>query len=563
MALQKKNKMITLVTGLWDIGRGNLSEGWSRSFDHYLNKFEQLLQVDCNMIIFGDKELEKFVSERRNEENTQFILRDLNWFRNNEFFDQIQNIRNNPKWYNLAGWLKDSTQAKLEMYNPLVMSKMFILHDAVLLDKFDSEKLYWIDAGLANTVHMGYLTHDKVLGKIDKLSDNFLFICFPYQADREIHGFNIDKMTEITGTKVDKVCRGGFFGGTKELIRQMNTLYYNLIKSTLQKGLMGTEESLFSILLYNNPTITDYVEIESNGLVYKFFEDVKNDTAEVKTLKKNYKVKKNKTGDVGLYVITFNSPKQFETLITSMLECDSDFINKTKKFLLDNSTDLSTTPRYKELCEQYGFEHIKKDNIGITGGRVFVAEHFHESDMDYYYFYEDDMFFYNGSDDTCKNGFNRKTKNLYRKVFQIFKKEDFDFLKLNFTEFYGSHEKQWSWYNVDQEFRKKQWPMNQNLPRNGQDPDSPSLEFKNIKSYEGIPYATGEIYLSNWPILLSKEGNYKCYIETKFQFPYEQTLMSHCYKETIKGRIHAGVLLMTPTEHNRFDFYEGSLRKEF
>jgi len=563
MALQKKNKMITLVTGLWDIGRGNLSEGWSRSFDHYLNKFEQLLQVDCNMIIFGDKELEKFVSERRNEENTQFILRDLNWFRNNEFFDQIQNIRNNPKWYNLAGWLKDSTQAKLEMYNPLVMSKMFILHDAVLLDKFDSEKLYWIDAGLANTVHMGYLTHDKVLGKIDKLSDNFLFICFPYQADREIHGFNIDKMTEITGTKVDKVCRGGFFGGTKELIRQMNTLYYNLIKSTLQKGLMGTEESLFSILLYNNPTISDYVEIESNGLVYKFFEDVKNDTAEVKTLKKNYKVKKNKTGDVGLYVITFNSPKQFETLITSMLEYDSDFINKTKKFLLDNSTDLSTTPRYKELCEQYGFEHIKKDNIGITGGRVFVAEHFHESDMDYYYFYEDDMFFYNGSDDTCKNGFNRKTKNLYRKVFQIFKKEDFDFLKLNFTEFYGSHEKQWSWYNVDQEFRKTHWPMNQNLPRNGQDPDSPSLEFKNIKSYEGIPYATGEIYLSNWPILLSKEGNYKCYIETKFQFPYEQTLMSHCYKETIKGRIHAGVLLMTPTEHNRFDFYEGSLRKEF
>jgi hypothetical protein len=563
MALQKKNKMITLVTGLWDIGRGDLSEGWSRSFDHYLNKFEQLLQVDCNMIIFGDKELEKFVSERRNEENTQFILRDLNWFRNNEFFDQIQNIRNNPKWYNLAGWLKDSTQAKLEMYNPLVMSKMFILHDAVLLDKFDSEKLYWVDAGLANTVHMGYLTHDKVLGKIDKLSDNFLFICFPYQADREIHGFNIDKMTEITGTRVDKVCRGGFFGGTKELIRQMNTLYYNLIKSTLQKGLMGTEESLFSILLYNNPTITDYVEIESNGLVYKFFEDVKNNTAEVKTLKKNYKVKKNKTGDVGLYVITFNSPKQFETLITSMLEYDSDFINKTKKFLLDNSTDLSTTPRYKELCEQYGFEHIKKDNIGITGGRVFVAEHFHESDMDYYYFYEDDMFFYNGSDDTCKNGFNRKTKNLYRKVFQIFKKEDFDFLKLNFTEFYGSHEKQWSWYNVDQEFRKTHWPMNQNLPRNGQDPDSPSLEFKNIKSYEGIPYATGEIYLSNWPILLSKEGNYKCYIETKFQFPYEQTLMSHCYKETIKGRIHAGVLLMTPTEHNRFDFYEGSLRKEF
>jgi hypothetical protein len=168
-----------------------------------------------------------------------------------------------------------------------------------------------------------------------------------------------------------------------------------------------------------------------------------------------------------------------------------------------------------------------------------------------------------GADDVCKNGFNRNVRHLYRKVIQIMRKEDFDFLKLNYTEFYGSHEKQWSWYNVDQEFRSKHWPNNQTLPKHGQDPNSPFLEFKNIKSVDGLPYASGEIYLSNWPIILSRNGNYKCYIETKFEHPYEQTLMSHCYKETIKGRIHAGLLLLTPTEHNRFDFYDGKLRKEF
>ena len=555
--------MITLVTGLWDIGRGDLSEGWSRSFDHYLNKFEQLLQVDCNMIIFGDSELEKFVNERRSITNTQFVLRDLNWFKNNEFYNQIQSIRTNPKWFNLAGWLKDSTQARLEMYNPLVMSKMFLLHDAVLLDKFNSEKLYWIDAGLANTVHMGYLTHDKVLPRIDDLFSNFTFICFPYVADNEIHGFDINKMDIITGTRVDKVCRGGFFGGPVNLIRQMNTLYYNLMKSTLERGLMGTEESLFSILLYNNPTIIDYVEIESNGLIYKFFEDVKNNNLVIKSLKKERVIKNKTNGQVGLYVITFNSPKQFETLINSMLMYDSEFLENTNKFLLDNSTDLSTTPEYIRLCEQYGFEHIKKDNIGITGGRVFVADHFENSDMEYYLFFEDDMFFNMGSDDLCKNGFNRNVKHLYRKILQIMRKEDFDFLKLNFTEFYGSHEKQWSWYNVDQEFRSKHWPNNQTLPKHGQDPNSPFLEFKNIKSVDGLPYATGEIYLSNWPIILSRDGNYKCYIETKFEHPYEQTLMSHCYKQTVKGRINAGLLLLTPTEHNRFEFYDGKLRKEF
>ena len=91
-------------------------------FQHYLDKFHQLLQVDVNMIIFGDEELEKFVLTHRNSSNTQFVLRDLSWFKNNEFYNKIQNIRINPDWYNQVGWLSESTQAKLEMYNPLVMS---------------------------------------------------------------------------------------------------------------------------------------------------------------------------------------------------------------------------------------------------------------------------------------------------------------------------------------------------------------------------------------------------------------------------------------------------------
>ena len=554
---------LTLVTGLWEIGRGNLSEGWSRSFDHYLEKFEQLLQVDCNMIIYGDEELQKFVYRFRNETNTQFIVRNLDWFKQNEFYDKIQKIRNNPSWFNLAGWLASSTQAKLEMYNPLVMSKMFLLHDAVIFDKFDSDKLYWIDAGLTNTVNSGYFTHDKVLDKVEKLSNNFTFISFPYEAENEIHGFDINEMTKLAGERVDKVCRGGFFGGQKSIIRKMNGLYYDLMKSTIDRGFMGTEESLFSILMYTNSSMVDYIEIESNGLIYKFFEDLKNDQVVLRSLRKNQEVVITKNGDVGLYVITFNSPEQFKTLLESMEKYDSNFLTKTRKFLLDNSTDLSTTPRYLELCEQYGFKHIKKDNIGITGGRVFVAEHFQESDMDYYMFFEDDMFFYCGSDSTCRNGFPRKADNLYEKIIQIVKKENFDFFKFNYSEFYGSHEKQWSWYNVDQDFRKDHWPNYNQLPVQGQDPNSPCLEYKHIKSHEGIPYATGEIYLSNWPIILSKEGNYKCYIETKFHYPYEQTLMSYCFKETVKGRINSGLLLMTPTEHNRFDFYASNLRKEF
>ncbi|CAB4129535.1 HtrL protein [uncultured Caudovirales phage] len=552
---------ITLVTGLWNIGRENLEEGWSRSFSHYLEKFEQLLKVEENLIIFGEKELEEFVWEKREQSNTQFILRDKSWFIENEFYDKIQKIRTNPEWYNQSGWLKESTQGRLEIYNPLVMSKMFLLNDARIFDKFDSQFLFWIDAGLTNTVHPGYFTHDKVLNNLSKHIDKFTFVCFPYDTNNEIHGFSYPSINNWANDDVKKVARGGLFGGPKKTISQINGEYYNLLNETLSQGYMGTEESIFSIMIYKFPEQINYFEIESNGLFGKFFEDLKNDEL---IKKSEYKIVEQETdiNKVALYVITFNSPKQFKTLIDSMLRFDKNYINKTQKYLLDNSTDLSTTEEYIKICEEYEFEHIKKDNLGITGGRQWIAEHFEETGLDYMLFFEDDMFFYTTEQSVCRNGFLRYSDNFYYKTLEIIQKEKFDFLKLNFSEFYGDNSVQWSWYNVPQHFREQHWPKNKRLPQMGLDPNAPRTQFKEIKSHKGIPYASGEIFICNWPIILSKKGSYKCYLETKFQSPFEQTIMSHNFQQTIQGKLNPGILLMTPTEHDRFEHYSAELRKE-
>jgi len=552
---------ITLVTGLWNIGRENLEEGWSRSFSHYLEKFEQLLKVEENLIIFGEKELEEFVWERREQSNTQFILRDKSWFIQNEFYDKIQKIRTNPEWYNQSGWLKESTQGRLEIYNPLVMSKMFLLNDARIFDKFDSQFLFWIDAGLTNTVHPGYFTHDKVLNNLSKHIDKFTFVCFPYEANNEIHGFSYPSINNWANDDVKKVARGGLFGGPKETISHINGEYYNLLNETLSQGYMGTEESIFSIMVYKFPELINYFEIESNGLFGKFFEDLKNDEL-VKKSEYVQIIEPLDLSKVGLYVISFNSPKQFETLIKSMIEYDRDFIDKTKKYLLDNSIDLTTTPRYVELCEEYGFEHIKKDNIGICGGRQFVSDHFNESDLDISIWSEDDMFFQNKPEETCRNGFNRYIPNLYQKCLEIVQREKFDFLKINFTEFYGDSSTCWAWYNVPQHVREELWPNNKRLPVNGLDLNAPLTEFKNIKSHKGLPYVTGNIYYSNWTHFITKEGNRKMFQDTRFQHPFENTWMSHIYQETIKEKIKPGLLLLTPVEHDRFHHYDGSLRRE-
>ena len=565
----------TLVTGLWDIGRDQLQDGWSRNFQHYLNKLEDLLKLDVNLIIFGDETLKNFVFERRSEENTQFVQRDLTWFVNNDFFHKIQKIRTNPNWYNQVGWLSESTQSKLEMYNPLVMSKMFLLHDAKILDKFNSDHLFWIDAGITNTVHQGYFTKDNVLDKISNFTDKFMFICFPYETSTEIHGFEYNSINIYSKDRVNRVARGGFFGGKKDSIPEINTIYYHLMKDTLDNGYMGTEESLFTIMTYLYPNLIDIYNIEQTGLLGKFFEDVKNglyDKQEVPTFDPTFLIDKivNTTPsvpqptaeEVALYVIGFNSPNQFKTLIHSMMFYDKNFIDKPKKYLLDNSTDLSTTEQYVALCKSYGFEHIKKDNIGITGGRQWIADHFNESGHQYYMFFEDDMFFFSDRNGVCRNGFNRYVPNLYDKVLKIIKQENFDFIKFNFSEFFGDNGTQWSWYNIPQTVREKEFPDKTKLPQQGLDPDAPRTNFKNIRSVDGLSYITGDVYYSNWPQIMSKEGNKKCFIDTRFQFPYEQTIMSFIFQETRKGVIKPALLLLTPTEHNRFDHYDASLRKE-
>jgi hypothetical protein len=443
------------------------------------------------------------------------------------------------------------------------MSKMFLLHDAKIMDRFNSDYLFWIDAGITNTVHPGYFTHDKVIDKLPNIISKFTFVSFPYEANTEIHGFDFKKICEYADDKITKVSRGGFFGGPKSTITDVNSIYYHLMIDTLSKGYMGTEESLFSIMTYKNTDLIDYSEIKDNGFINHFFEEVKNGTTKLKNESKTPNVSRPAgASKVGLYVIGFNSPNQFQTLIDSMLEYDKNFIDKPRKILLDNSTDLSTTPLYSEICEKYGFEHIKKDNLGICGGRQWIAEHFNQSNLDYMYFFEDDMFFYPKRGEVCKNGFNRFVDGLYDKSLNIIQRENLDFLKLNFTEFYGDNSTQWSWYNVPQQVRETIWPNNSKLPVQGLDPNAPRTKFEEIKVHMGLPYSTGEVYYCNWPQVVSKDGSQKMFLETTWARPFEQTWMSHMYQETVKGKIKSGILLLTPTEHNRFDHYSKELRKE-
>ena len=77
-----------------------------------------------------------------------------------------------------------------------------------------------------------------------------------------------------------------------------------------------------------------------------------------------------------------------------------------------------------------------------------------------------------------------------------------------------------------------------------------------------MPYALGEIYYCNWPQLVSRIGNTKMFLNLKWEYPYEQTWMSHFFYLAREDKLKGAVLLATPTLHDRFDHYDKEIRRE-
>jgi hypothetical protein len=559
---------LTIVTGLWNINRPG------RSFDHYIQHFNNFLDIDANLFIYIPREYEHLVWNKRKTENTFVKTYELDDVKNlySPFWDKTQQIRTNPDWYNLTGeggWLKDSPQASNEWYNPIVQSKMFMLHDVTIWNPFNSEYFIWLDAGITNTVYEKFFTENKVLDKITSHLNPFLFLSYPYDATDEIHGFKFKDINRYCEDTAKWVCRGGLFGGTKQAIHDANGLYYSILDRSLSEGLMGTEESIFLIMSYLEPEKYRRYALDDNGLIIKFIQALDENNIVLEPIPENriQFAQNNKSHlDVktSLYVLTFNFPQQLQTLLDSY-EKHPEWLSRTRKILIDNSTELQARLDNKVIADKYGFEHIiTGKNGGICGGRQLVAEHFHESDSDYYVFLEDDMCLHAPTMEgkSCRNGFRQFIPNLYDIIHKIMIKENFDYLKLSYTEVYMDNNIQVSWYNVPQGVRTEVWPNYDRLPINGLDDNAPRTQFKNINVLDGVSYISGEIYYANWPMIVSKEGNKKMFIDLKWAHPYEQTWMSHMFQETRKGNLNPAVLLASPVNHNRIIWYKPEERRE-
>jgi hypothetical protein len=542
--------MLTLVTAVFDLGRDRLAGDFWREPAHYRKHLPATLAIDCPMVVYTEPGFVDLVKQHRQGKPTQIVVTTDRSKLDRTAIERIETIRNDPVWRAQAWWLAQSPQASLPGYNALVMSKPLWLAEQAAANPFGTEYFYWIDAGLGHTVSPEWL-QGAALKRLPQLHRHFLLLCFPYEPAGEVHGFDSAALAELAGVDASRwVARGGFFGGDLRHVGEVAGHYREALDRSLRRGLMGTEESLLTLLSYAHPELFDLQWVGPDGLVWPFFRHVcagwPGDTVTARE----------RLADLTeTWFISYNAPRQFEALLQSIERVAPELLCTAERVLVNNTTDAALIPDYERLCARYDIRHIRQDNIGINSARLLAAEVFYRGGRHAMFWFEDDMLLV-GKDESpplCVNGLVRHVPDLAAVSQAILMKENADYLKFSFTEVFGSHREQWAWVNLDAEKQARYFPHVNAMP---------PAELSAPKMLGNTGYVTGEVFYGNWPHLITRRGTQKLFLEQRSEKVYEQGWCARSFELLRGGTLKAAVLLASPVNHHRIQDYDPASRRE-
>ena len=239
----------TLVTALFDINRDkyNNQKLALKTIDDYLPWFKKTLQLNCSMVIYIEKKLEKFVLENRpNDYQTKIIIQSKEEIPYYKYKNRIQEIINSNEYKNK---IKDPNriECNLPEYTIIQYSKFEWLKEVSESNPFNKENFFWIDAGCSRFFGDFDLKNEFPGPKTTIiLKDDLTFNKFLIQARLDINYYNInnnfiwDSVNLLVGT---------LFGGSKEVIsiieKEINIIFEN---DMLKNNNINNEQLALAIL---------------------------------------------------------------------------------------------------------------------------------------------------------------------------------------------------------------------------------------------------------------------------------------------------------------------------
>lgn len=243
--------MYTVVTGLFDIGRGEWQE-YRRPIEYYIKFFANVLSLRAPMVIFCEEKFVQLVNNIRN--NIQFEttviptkLEDLCMYKYKDLLFEIQ---------------KDPTYGKnhphpvcpeiaIPLYSLVVSSKPDLLYQGTKYAKTDY--CIWLDGGY---------THGSV--DISKINWNPKSL---YEVKDKISLIGLRPMSDMKtvdpvgfSNQYIDIINGGFFGGYKNIIEQARNKYYEIIDEMLTIHKMKEDDQYYwTFFAYRYPEMVNLI----------------------------------------------------------------------------------------------------------------------------------------------------------------------------------------------------------------------------------------------------------------------------------------------------------------
>ena len=247
----------TIITGLININRDKWVDNYSREYSLYLSCFQNTLSLKSNMVIYIDEEFEDFVIQERKKIDPSLSFTEIKKIKIEDLpkYERIDDIKNVmlSSGYKEGLCEPNAPEFCKPDYSILILSKTFLLEEAMKENKFDSDYYIWLDAGICHT-HFNVLHRNIIYpsNKINELGEKVRLLCrsTPREEDLNIENFYKSHQNRFGA---------GVIVMHKNIIESFNNKLDAIIDEAISKNLIDSEQSLYNTLFLRNPDMFDNV----------------------------------------------------------------------------------------------------------------------------------------------------------------------------------------------------------------------------------------------------------------------------------------------------------------
>lgn len=243
--------MYTVVTGLFDIGRGEWSS-YRRPITNYMNYFANVLKLQAPMVVFCEEKFVPLVNFVRKTVpfDTTVIGTKIEELHMHKYKDLLFEIQKDPN-YGKGHPQPVCPEIAIPMYSLVVSSKPDLLYRGCQYAKTDY--CIWLDGGY---------THGSIdISKIDWNPKSL------YEIKDKISIIGLRPMSDMAtsdpvgfSNQYIDIINGGFFGGHKDTIKTVRDKFYEVVDELLTVHRMKEDDQYYwTFVAHKYPELVHFV----------------------------------------------------------------------------------------------------------------------------------------------------------------------------------------------------------------------------------------------------------------------------------------------------------------